>query len=329
MTYRALVVDKSDDDFSLSVVDQDESQLPDGDVTIAVEWSSLNYKDALACVPDGRIIRSYPMVPGVDLAGRVLDSSDPRFSQGDAVLATGYDIGVSHPGGYAQRARLPADWVVALPPGLTAQEAMALGTAGFTSALSIHALEQNGLTPDSGTVIVTGATGGVGSTAVAMLAKLGYTVAASTGKDSEHDYLRALGASEILSREDVSGESKRPIESERWAGAIDPVGGNTTAYLLRTMKHGASVAVSGLTGGMAFSTTVLPFILRGVNLLGIDSVLCPAPLRELTWQRIASELKPDQLLDTIAVRTELDAIPDLAQQILQGKVRGRALVQLG
>ncbi len=328
MTYRALVVDKQGDAFSVAVRELSEADLPPGDVTIRVHWSSINYKDGLALSPTGRVIRTYPMVPGVDLAGVVLESSDSRFAPGQEVVVTGYDVGVSHPGGFAELARVPGDWVMPLPPGLTLKEAMAIGTAGFTAALSLEALEHNGLRPENGTVIVTGATGGVGSTAVAMLAQAGYTVAASTGKTSEHAYLRELGASEILSREEVSAESTRPLESERWAGAVDPVGGATTAYLIRTMKYGASIALSGLTGGNTFTTTVYPFILRNVNLLGIDSVFTPMDRRRRTWQRLATDLKPRGLLDSIAVETDLDGVPAVCADILQGRVRGRTLVRL-
>ncbi|WP_322795144.1 acryloyl-CoA reductase [Tepidiforma sp.] len=328
MTYRALVVDKQADQFWVAVRDLSEADLPPGDVTIRVHWSSINYKDGLALSPNGRVIRTYPMVPGVDLAGTVLETKDSRFSPGQEVVVTGYDLGVAHPGGFAELARVPGDWVMPLPAGLTLKEAMAIGTAGFTAALSIEALEHNGLAKENGTVIVTGATGGVGSTAVSMLANLGYTVAASTGKASEHDYLRDLGATEILSREEVSAESTRPLESERWAGAVDPVGGSTTAYLIRTMKYGASIALSGLTGGNAIATTVYPFILRNVNLLGIDSVFTPMPRRQRTWQRLAADLKPRGLLDSIAVETDLDGVPAVCAEILQGRVRGRTLVRL-
>lgn len=328
MSYRALVVDRQNDTFTVTVRDLPESDLPPGDVTIRVHWSSINYKDGLALSPTGRIIRTYPMVPGVDLAGVVLESKDNRFAPGQEVIVTGYDVGVSHPGGFAELARIPADWVLPLPSGLTLKEAMAIGTAGFTAALSLEALEHNGLRPQNGTVIVTGATGGVGSTAVAMLAQAGYTVAASTGKTSEHAYLRQLGATEILSREEVSAESTRPLESERWAGAVDPVGGPTTAYLIRTMKYGASIALSGLTGGNTIATTVYPFILRNVNLLGIDSVYTPMERRTKTWQRLATDLKPRGLLDSIAVETDLEGVPTVCADILQGKVRGRTLVRL-
>jgi putative YhdH/YhfP family quinone oxidoreductase len=328
MPYRALVVDKQGDAFSVAARELAEADLPPGEVTIRVHWSSINYKDGLALSPTGRVIRSYPMVPGVDLAGVVRESGDPRFSPGQEVVVTGYDVGVSHPGGFAELARVPAEWVMPLPAGLTLKEAMAIGTAGFTAALSVEALEHNGLRPSNGPVIVTGATGGVGSTAVAMLAQLGYTVAASTGKASEHAYLRELGATEILSREEVSAESTRPLESERWAGAVDPVGGATTAYLIRSMKYGGSIALSGLTGGSAIATTVFPFILRNVSLLGIDSVFTPRERRHRTWQRLATDLKPHGLLDSIAVETDLDGVPAVCAEILQGKVRGRTLVRL-
>ena len=328
MSFRALVVNKKDDAFDVAVQHLDESSLPPGEVTIRVEWSSLNYKDGIAVVPSGRIIRSFPMTPGVDLAGTVVSCTDSRFSAGQKVVVTGYDVGVSHPGGFAELARIPADWVMPLPAGLTTKEAMAIGTAGLTSALSVEALEHNGLRKDQGPVIVTGATGGVGSTAVSMLAQLGYTVAGSTGKESEHGFLRALGATEILSREDVSAESNRPVETERWAGAIDPVGGATTAYLVRTTKYGGSVALSGLTGGGTVNTTVFPFILRGVNLLGIDSVFCPMERRQRVWKRLGGDLKPHGLMESIAVETDLDGVMAVAEQIRAGKVRGRTLVRL-
>jgi len=328
MSYRALVVDRAEDRFNIEVRDLDEANLPGGQVTIRVEWSSVNYKDGLALTPAGRILRSFPMVPGIDLAGEVVASEDGRFKSGQRVLVTGFDLGVAHPGGFAELARVPGDWVVALPAGLTTKEAMAIGTAGLTAALSIEALEHNGLRPDKGPVLVTGATGGVGSTAVSMLAQLGYTVAGSTGKQSEHQFLRDLGASEILSREDVSAEGGRPLETERWAAAVDPVGGATTAYLVRSTKYGGSIALSGLTGGTAVSTTVLPFILRGVNLLGIDSVFCPMERRQHVWARLASDLKPHGLLESIAVETDLGGIEGVAAAIRDGRVRGRTLVRV-
>ncbi len=328
MGYRAIVVDKQGDDFTTSVKELDEGSLPAGDVTIKVEWSSINYKDGLALSPTGRVIRNYPMTPGVDLAGTVLESTDKRFAKGDQVVVTGYDVGVAHPGGFAELARIPGDWVMPLPAGMSTKEAMALGTAGMTAAMSVMALEHNGLRKEQGTVLVTGSTGGVGSTAANMLAQLGYTVAGSTGKTSEHDFLRSLGVTEILSREDVSAESTRPLETERWAGAVDPVGGPTTAYLIRTMKYGGSIAVSGLTGGSAVATTVFPFILRGVSLLGIDSVMCPMEKRIRIWDRMANDLKPKGLLDSIAVETDLDGVAAVCTDILAGKVKGRTLVKL-
>ncbi|NUQ56043.1 MAG: acryloyl-CoA reductase [Dehalococcoidia bacterium] len=323
------------------MIDQDENrkvvggmrtmsadQLDAGEVTIRVRYSSINYKDALAATGAGKIIRRFPCVGGIDLCGEVVDSVDARFRPGDKVIATSFDIGVAHHGGYAEYARVPAGWVVPLPAGLTTKEAMALGTAGFTAALSIHQMERCGLATANGPVLVTGATGGVGSTALSMLAGLGYTVAGSTGKDSEHQFLRDLGATEVLSREEVSAESPRPLESERWAGAVDPVGGATTAYLIRSMKYGGSIALSGLTGGTVVGTTVLPFILRGVNLLGIDSVFCPMPLRLAIWKRMAGDLKPRGLLETIAQETTLEGVADATAQILQGRIRGRVLVNL-
>lgn len=328
MGYRAFLVEKNGDQFHAGLTTLAESDLPAGEVTIRVEWSSVNYKDGLAATPGNRVVRSYPMVPGVDLAGTVVDSKDGRFSPGQPVTVTGYDVGVAHPGGFAELARVPADWVCALPEGLTTKEAMAIGTAGLTSAISVEALAQHGVTPGRGPVIVTGATGGVGSTAVSMLAGLGYTVAGSTGKASEAQFLRDLGASEVLTREEVSAESDRPMETQRWAGAVDAVGGSTTAYLIRTMMQGGSIALSGNTGGAAFSTTVFPFILRGINLLGIESVMYPIEWRRRIWQRIATDLRPAGLMDQIAVETDLDGLPDILAKIVKGQTRGRVLVRL-
>jgi len=328
VSYRAFVVNRTGDQFSAGLTTLAESDLPPGDVTIRVEWSSVNYKDGLAATPEGRVVRAFPMVPGVDLAGTVLESADARFTKGQPITVTGYDVGIAHPGGFAELARVPGDWVCALPEGLTTKEAMAIGTAGLTSAISVEALAEHGVTPEKGTVIVTGATGGVGSTAVSMLAGLGYTVAGSTGKDSEHQFLRDLGATEVLSREEVSAESARPMETQRWAGAVDAVGGATTAYLIRTMKFGGSIALSGNTGGTTFSTTVFPFILRGVNLLGIESVMYPIEQRRRIWKRIATDLRPAGLMDQIAVETDLDGLPDVLARIVKGQTRGRVLVRL-
>ena len=327
MAFRAFVVNKNDDDFALGVEQWEDDQLPAGDVTVAVEWSDLNYKDGLACTPNGRVVTSYPMVPGIDFAGTVVESSDARFSAGDAVVATGYELGTGHAGGYAERVRVPGDWLVPLPDGLSGEEAMVLGTAGLTAAMSIDAIEQAGITPDAGPVVVTGATGGVGSTAVAMLAARGYTVAASTGKAEAHDFLRELGASEILDRAELAEESRRPLESERWAAAVDPVGGSTTASILRQTKYGGAVALSGLTGGVPVSTNVMPFILRGVSLVGVESVYYPQERRPALWQRMADDLAGGKLLDLIEERIALEAVPDAAAKILAGGVRGRILVQ--
>ena len=327
-TFRAFVVNKTDDSFTAGLQEISLDDLPAGDVTVRVAYSSINYKDGLASIPNGRVVTKYPMVPGVDLAGTVTSSNDSRFQPGDEVVAIGYDLGVAHYGGFAEYARLPGDWLVKRPDNLSLREAMALGTAGFTAGLSIQRVEQNGLRPDAGRVLVTGATGGVGSSAVRMLARLGYQVSASTGKTTEHDYLRELGATEILSREEVSAPSQRPMEKERWAGAVDPVGGDTLAYLLRTTKYGGSVANSGLTGGSALQTTVFPFILRGVNLLGIDSVWCPMAVRAPLWERLATDLKPPGLSETIAREVTLDQIPEVLATILKGGVRGRVVVRL-
>lgn len=321
------MVEKTEDSFSVGVKELTLDQLPVGDVLIRVAYSSVNYKDGLASTPNGKIVKSYPFVPGIDLAGTVVESQDPRFRQGDEVIVTSYELGVSRYGGFSEYARVPADWVVPLPTGLTMKEAMAIGTAGFTAGLSVQRLEEHGVTPEKGPVLVTGATGGVGSTAVSMLAKLGYDVAAGTGKTSEHEYLKQLGAREILSREEVS-DTSRPLQKERWAGAVDPVGGKTLAYLLSAIKYGGSVAVSGLTGGTELNTTVFPFILRGVNLLGIDSVYCPMDVRVELWNRLARDLKPANLLDDIGREITLDELPETLASILKGEVRGRTIVRL-
>ncbi|WP_226672028.1 NADPH:quinone oxidoreductase family protein [Rossellomorea aquimaris] len=326
-SFKALVVNKTEEDFSLNVESLTHDDLPEGDVTIRVHYSSVNYKDGLASIPKGNIVKSYPFVPGIDLAGVVTSSEDSRYQEGDEVVVTSYELGVSHYGGYSEYARVPAEWVIPLPEGLTMKEAMTFGTAGFTAALSIHQLEKNGLSPDNGPVLVTGATGGVGSMAVSMLAKRNYDVIASTGKESEHDYLRDLGAKEIVSRDDVNPEKIRPIGKQRWAGAIDPVGGKTLAAVLSNTQYGGSVAVSGLTGGGDVPTTVFPFILRGVNLLGIDSVYCPKDLRVKLWERMATDLKPDGLQD-IQHEVSFDNLPEALSGILAGKARGRTVVKV-
>jgi putative YhdH/YhfP family quinone oxidoreductase len=326
-SFRAFVVNKTPESFTAGIQELNLDDLPQSDVLIKVAYSSVNYKDGLACIPNGNIVRNYPFVPGIDLSGTVAESSNPRFKAGDAVIVTSYNLGVAHFGGFSEYARVPAEWVVPLPHGLSLKEAMILGTAGFTAAMSVHMLEHMGLNQERGTILVTGATGGVGSMAIAMLARLGYTVAASTGKAAEHDYLKELGASEILSREEVSAESTRPLEKERWAGAIDSVGGSTLAYLIRSTKYGGSVAACGLTGGNAVSTTVFPFILRGVNLLGIDSVACPMDLRAGLWRRMGMDLKPANI-EAIGVEIPLEELPTATASILKGGVRGRTVVKL-
>lgn len=298
-----------------------------GEVVIKTHYSGVNYKDALAATGAGKVIRRFPCVGGIDVSGVVESSSDARFKAGDAVLVTGYDMGVAHDGGFAAYARVPADWVVPLPEGLDLFEAMALGTAGFTAALAIHRLEQNELAPDKGRVIVTGATGGVGSLAVQMLSQLGYRVVAFTGKDSEHDYLKALGANEILPRAEVDLHSQRPLEKAQWAGALDAVGGATLAWLARTMQQDGAIASFGNAGGAELHTTVFPFILRGVKLLGVDSAATAMPLRRQLWQRLARELKPRQLA-RLAHSVPFADLPEVFPAMIRGETRGRAVVQI-
>lgn len=324
---RCLVVDRSGDTFTCEVRERTVGELPAGDVTIRVSYSGLNYKDALALTANGRVVRRYPVVPGIDLAGRVLASSDPRFREGDRVLVTGYELGVSHDGGFASHARVPGDWVVPLPQGLDERQAMALGTAGFTAGLAVIRLEQSGLRPGQGPVLVTGASGGVGSVAVALLAAAGYDVTASTGKSSAGEYLRALGAKDVIDRSEVATPSPRPLESQRWAAAVDPVGGDTLAHVLQTVRYGGSVAVMGLTGGAELKTTVMPFILRGVNLLGIDSVYCPMEMRVEVWQRLARALRAEVLDRIVAREIGLDDVIRAGEDVLAGRVRGRVLVR--
>ncbi|GAC1407603.1 MAG: acryloyl-CoA reductase [Ktedonobacteraceae bacterium] len=328
-TFKAFVVNKNSDGFTSGLKELSQSDLPAGEVLVKVAYSSVNYKDGLASIPEGKIVRSYPFVPGIDLSGTVVESSDARFKAGDEIITTSYDLGVAHYGGFSEYARVKAEWVVPLPKGLTLQEAMAFGTAGFTAALSVHQLQLNGLKSANGPVLVTGATGGVGSIGISILKKLGYTIAASTGKVEEHNYLKSLGVSEILGRDETSAESNRPLEKERWAGSIDAVGGSTLAYLLRTTKTGGSVASCGNTGGINLTTTVFPFILRGVNLLGIDSATCPMELRRQLWEQLATEYKPAGLLDSISNEVSLDDLPQTLKTILKGGTRGRTIVRVG
>jgi acrylyl-CoA reductase (NADPH) len=309
-----------------SIVNATLDELTPGDVVIDASYSSVNYKDALAGTGTGKILRRFPLIGGIDVAGVVASSTDSRFREGDEVLVTGYDLGVAHDGGYAGYARVPADWLVPLPRGMTLFEAMALGTAGFTAGLSVLRLERNGLRPANGKVAVTGSTGGVGSIAIAALARLGYDVTAITGKDNAHEYLRELGARDVLSRTTLE-MGTRPLEKARWAGAVDAVGGDMLAWLTRTTDHWGGIASTGLTGGVDVHTTVMPFILRGVSLIGIDSVGCPMEIRMEVWRRLATDMKP-QALETIAREISLDGLHDAFSTLLSGAARGRFVVNV-
>lgn len=326
--FDALVVNKQDDQFTVNIQQLSLDDLPQGEVLIRVHYSGVNYKDSLAAIPNGNIVSGYPIVPGIDMAGVVVSSEDSRFKEGDEVIATSYGIGVSQSGGYSQFARVPAEWIVPLPDGLTMKEAMIIGTAGFTAALSVLRLEENNLTPGQGSVLVTGATGGVGSFAVSILSKLGYSVEASTGKESEHGYLKAIGASTIVSREDVYDGKLRALGKQKWSGAVDPVGGEPLASVLSQIKYGGAVAVSGLTAGTSLPATVFPFILRGVNLLGIDSVNCPMDTRLKVWQRLATDFKLEDLEQLVQQEITLKELPDVLPTLLKGEARGRTIVKL-
>jgi acrylyl-CoA reductase (NADPH) len=326
-TFRAYVAEKIDDRVDRGLRDFPGRDLPKGEVEIRVGWSSVNYKDGLATRADGKVARISPLIPGIDLAGEVLASTDARFGPGDLVLAHGYELGVSRHGGYSEFQRVPVDWVVPLAPGLSPRDAMAIGTAGFTAAMSVVALEDRGLQPDAGPVLVTGASGGVGGTALAIMADRGYEVWAATGKPEEAARLRALGASGILSRDDVTGEG-RPLDTERWAGAVDAVGGATLPYVLRTLRHGAAVASSGNAGGAKLETTVFPFILRGVALLGMDSVTVPIARRRKLWDRLATDLRPREL-GTHVTEVTLEDVDRALDAIVEGSARGRWVVRIG
>ncbi|MEF3302363.1 acrylyl-CoA reductase family protein [Paenibacillus sp. GYB003] len=328
-SFRAFIVEKEGDRCVTRVGAITENELPPGDVTIRVAYSCVNFKDGLAVLADGKIVSRYPFIPGIDLSGTVVRSDDERYREGDRVLVTGYGLGVSREGGYSELARVPGDWVVPLPDGLSLREAMIVGTAGFTAALSIERLREQGVLPDRGPVAVAGATGGVGSMAVALLAALGYEVVAGSGKADAADYLRELGASSVVSREELAGTVRKPLQKERWAGAIDPVGGAGLAGLLSAVRYGGTVAVSGLTGGADVPTTVYPFILRGVSLLGIDSVQCPRDLRERMWRRLAREWKPSGGYERlVAEETGLDGLARPLAAIVQGGLKGRVLVRI-
>ena len=327
--FNALVVTKDEESgkTSAAVESIGEDRLPEGDVTVAVEYSTVNYKDGLCIGPGGGLVRNYPHVPGIDFSGTVEASDDPRYTPGDKVVLTGWRVGEVHWGGYAQKARVKADWLVPLPAGLDTRLAMAVGTAGFTSMLAVMALEDHGLTPGDGPVLVTGAAGGVGSVAVAILAALGYEVAGVTGRPETADYLTSLGATQIVAREEIHETTKRPLEAETWAGCVDAVGGAMLARVLGQMKYGASVSAVGLAGGAGLPATVIPFLLRGVNLLGIDSVMQPFDNRMRAWQRIARDLPMDKLEAMVQPAT-LSDLPQLGADILKGQVKGRVVVDV-
>ncbi len=327
--FNALIVRKDDDSGTTSAaVEQiSEDQLPEGDVTVAVDYSTLNYKDGLCIGPGGGLVRNYPHVPGIDFAGTVEASDNSDYKPGDKVVLTGWRVGEAHWGGYAQKARVKSKWLVPLPKGIDTRQAMAVGTAGFTAMLAVQALEDHGLTPEKGEVLVTGAAGGVGSVATAILAHLGYEVAAVTGRPETADYLTSLGAARIVAREELNETTKRPLEAETWAGCVDAVGGDMLARLLGQMKYGGSVAAVGLAGGAALPATVIPFLLRGVNLLGIDSVMQPYDNRVRAWQRIASDLPMDKL-EAMVQSATLSDLPQLGADILKGQVKGRIVVDV-
>ncbi len=326
MSFNALVVEKDEEGkTSAAVRTVSEDQLPEGDTTVAVEYSTVNYKDGLCLGSGGGLVRNYPHVPGIDFAGTVEKSDGGEFSPGDKVILTGWRVGENRWGGYAQKARARSEWLVPLPPGIDTRQAMAVGTAGFTSMLAIMALEDHGLDPAAGPVLVTGAAGGVGSVATAILSNRGYEVAAVTGRPEAAEYLKGLGATRIVERAEIAETVKRPLESETWAGCVDAVGGSMLARVLGQMKYGASVAAVGLAGGAALPTTVIPFLLRGVNLLGIDSVMCPISTRRRAWARIAEDL-PMERLESMIRPAKLSDLPDLGRAILKGQIKGRVVV---
>jgi acrylyl-CoA reductase (NADPH) len=325
-TFKAIVIEKSDGGQKVGLTDFDEANLMEGNVTVRVEWSTVNYKDGLAITGKVPVVRRFPMIPGIDLAGSVESSSDPRWKPGERVILNGWGLGETHLGGYAEKARVKADWLVPLPARNSARGAMAIGTAGYTAMLAVMALERHGLTPRQGPVIVTGAAGGVGSVAIAILARLGFEVIASTGRPAEADYLRALGASEIIERKELAGAAK-PLGRERWAGGIDSVGSATLANVLSMTRYGGAVAACGLAGGMDLPATVAPFILRAVSLIGIDSVMCPMEKRREAWKRLASDLDAGKLAPMIS-EIDLAGVPDACRRILEGGVRGRIVVKI-
>jgi acrylyl-CoA reductase (NADPH) len=324
--FKAIVITKTDSGTAAALTDFDEQRLMEGDVTLLPEWSTVNYKDGLAVTGKGPVVRRFPMIAGVDAAAVVEASSHPAWKPGDKVLVNGWGCGETHLGMYAEKGRVKGDWLVALPPGLSSRDAMAIGTAGYTAMLCIMALERAGIGPESGPVIVTGAAGGVGSVAVALLAKLGYQVVASTGRPSEAGYLKDLGATEIIARADLTGPA-RPLAKERWAGGIDTVGSTTLANVLSMTRYGGAVAACGLAGGMDLPTSVAPFILRGVSLLGIDSVMAPLPLRNKAWKRLTTDLDRHKLAK-MTEEIDLGGVIAAGKKIVEGRVRGRLVVQI-
>lgn len=326
-SFAAFVATRTDGGFERKVGHFEEGDLPPDGVLVDVEWSSVNYKDALASTPEGKVSRISPLIPGIDLAGRLAEDA-AGLEAGTAVLAHGYDLGVSRHGGFAAKARVPAEWLVAVPAGLDTRSSMVIGTAGYTAALSVIALQDHGIDPASGPVLVTGASGGVGSTAVNLLSGLGYHVVASTGKADSHDYLKSLGAAEIIERSELAEGPGRPLDTMRWAGAVDCVGGVTLANVLARVQYGGAVAASGLTGGTQVPTTVMPFILRGVSLLGIDSVQTPIERRRAVWERLGGDLKPAGL-DSIGMTVGLEDLDEVLDRILAGRVAGRYVVRTG
>ena len=325
-TFKAVVVEKTDAGQTVRLADFDEKDLMDGDVTVAVDYSTLNYKDGLALTGKSPVVRRFPMIAGIDLAGTVERSAHPAWKPGDKVILNGWGLGETHLGAYAEKARVKGDWLVRLPASMSARQAMAIGTAGYTAMLCVLALERSGVTPAGGSIVVTGAAGGVGSVAIALLAKLGYQVIASTGRPSEVDYLKRLGAAEVIERKELTGQP-RTLAKERWAGAVDAVGSTTLANVLSMTRYGGVVTACGLAGGMDLPTTVAPFILRGVSLIGIDSVMCPLPLRQEAWRRLETDLdrgKIESMISEIGLGDVVDAAP----RILAGDVRGRIVVKV-
>jgi acrylyl-CoA reductase (NADPH) len=325
-TFKAIRVDKADKGTTVALTQFDEAELMEGDVTLRVEWSALNYKDGLAVTGKAPVVRRFPMIAGVDLAGTVEQSSHPQWKAGDKVICTGWGMGETHLGAYAEKARVKGDWLVRLPEGMSARDAMAIGTAGFTAMLAVLALEKHGLAPKDGPIVVSGAAGGVGSVAAAVLSKLGYHVIASTGRMSEAAYLKSLGAAEVIDRSELSGPAK-PLAKERWAGGIDSVGSTTLANILSMTKYRGAIAACGLAAGMDLPASVAPFILRGVCLLGIDSVMCPIELRRTAWSRLASDLDPAKLVE-ITHEIGLGEVIEAGARILAGQVRGRIVVKI-